>query len=911
MRRKTTQVMIMSLLLTGAATLFGGYVYAADDDSETTTKVSYRPYKPSNPSAEVGEVVSGKATVTLTFTTPDQSYDTYYGALDKDEEPLTEITDIVVAEREADEWDFDYVYTVVKRCTGNIEIGKEMSVVLKDQAEGKHTYFIIALNSASPSDISKSVSSSSVSIDVTVGVVYEAPAAVTDLTYTDNYPEITLSWTAPEKGKNGGSIKTSELTYDVYRGSKVIASDITATTYTDKLELTEPTELSYSVVAKTSLGSSSKVTTDKFVEGPAYEIPFTETFDGGSYGGSPSHIWSSASTTSELSTSTYVSNTATGVTTNKLEGGYDGDNGALYIKQNGRYFGYVDEDEEEVEGVATYTSAPISLKDAKRPALSFYQYIAPSEKNVLKGAVLVEQNGEQTVLNEYTYTEGTEGWQAESYDLSKFVGGDIKLIFKGSALNSAYGFTAFDVIKIEESNDYDLVLTSFTAPSNVDAGEEYTASAEIFNKGVKAAENFNVELYLNGKLFKTETVASLAAGESTTVEFKAKADNSYGTSAAFELKVVLEGDAVPENNTATATMAVRTAAAPAVSDLAAESADNVVTLKWSEPDYKLPEAQNVVESFEDYVQGATSFGSWTMSAAHSYGPDFEDLGLDEDTFTGKATFTVVDSEVVGTDWGGKASDGTKYLMNVGKEYYRTDWLISPVLSGSAQTVTFKIASRKFITDWFGDDYNDHVKVYYSTTTNEQTAFKTSVVDQDIKASLKAGDDFETISAELPEGATYFAIVISNNEDEDGESVVFIDEISFEQGADGVEPELVGYDVYDNGEKITETPVTDTTYVVEQPADGSHKYTVVVVYNVGESEASNEVELSTSGVKNLDAANVKVYATAGEIHINATAAQVFDLAGRKLAQTRGNSVVNVAAGTYIVRADNKTVKLVVK
>jgi hypothetical protein len=914
MRRKTTQVMMLSLLLTGAATVFGGYAYASDDDDDETTTVDYRPYKPSNISYSLGDQNDdGSATVTLTFTTPSQSYDTYYGALDKDKYPLTEITKIVVAEREADEWGFDYVYTTVAEVTEGIKIGEEMSIELANQAEGKHTYFVIALNSASPAAISKSVSSSSVNIDVTIGTVYEAPAAVTDLKYTNDNAVITLSWTAPEKGKNGGQFKASELVYDVYRNDEKIASDLTETTYTDNLtSLTEPTSIYYSVVAKTSKGSSSKTSTDYFIEGPAYNIPFTETFKNGS----AQHLWTKETTTSYLSISTYItSSTSTGVTTNKITNSYDSDNGAVYIKQNGYYFDYYDEGEEDVEGTATYTSASISLKDAKRPVLSFYQYIAPSAKNELKGAVSVEQGGVTTVLKEYTYTDGTEGWRAESIDLSKFIGDDIKLIFSGSALSSAYGFTAFDVITVEEANDYDLVLNSFNVPSSLNAGDEYTASIDVYNKGLKDAENFTVELLVNGTLLKSEKVESLAPGASQTVNFTATATNDYGTSAKFEANINFESDEVTDNNSASASATIKTAAAPAVTKLTGSKSGNNVTLNWDEPDYILPASQKVTESFEDYANAATSFGSWTMSASHYYGPDFSDWDIDEDAFASRATFTVLDSETLDASdtWYGHATTGTHYLMNTGSYYgTRTDWLFSPVLSGAAQTVTFNIASRHTVVgSWTETESPDHVKVYYSTTTNDKNDFKTTVVDTDITSVLKNGDDFQTISAELPEGAKYFAIVISNSGDEDGESIVFIDDIQFEQGTDGIQAELIGYDVYDGDVKLNDQVITEKTYSLTETSSEDHVYTVVAVYNVGDSEKSNAAKF-TSGVNSVEtSATATVVAGVGEIHINAAAAQVFDLAGRLVANVRGESVVSVANGTYIVRADNATFKVLVK
>jgi hypothetical protein len=913
MRRKSTQVLMLSLLLTGAATFFGGYVYADDDNSTSTTvEVQYPPYKPSNLTATVGtQNADGTATVTLTFTTPSKSYDTFWEeVLDADEYPLTEITKIVVAERYYDDDEFEYVYTEVAAVTDGIKIGTEMSIELLNQAEGKHTYYVFALNSKSKEKLGSNDGSYATSDEVTVGTVYEAPAAVTDLKYVNNYPNIELTWTAPTAGEDGGVFKADELTYTVYRNNEEIKSGLTETKFTDVLDVKEPTGLQYAVVASTKAGNSYQTKTDAFVVGPAYTLPFAETFPNGS----ASKVWTKSTSNTEFTVNTYISSYS-GVQTgfdSKLTNGYDADGGALYIKCNSTWY---DSSTEPVDTYGTYTSAPISLAGVNSPVLSFYQYVVPNVKNNLKASIIVTADGVDKTAAEYTFNEeGTEGWLQRSVSLAEFAGKTVNITFRGDCTNDTPGFTAFDKIVIEDAKDNDLVLNALNAPTNINAGDEYTVIADIYNKGAKEATNFTVELYLNEKLFKSETVASLAAGASKTVTFTATADNSYGTAAAFEAKVIFTADEDQTNNSATATATVKTAATPAATSLTANQVNQTVQLAWTAPDYILPASVKVTESFENYDNAAKTFGNWTMSAAHSYGPDFEDFDIDEDMFTGTATYTVVDSEALdaGTSWYGKAATGTHYLMNVGRYYaYRTDWLISPVLSGEAQTVTFKIASHKFITDWYGDEVPDQVKVYYSTKTNDTSDFETAVVNQNITKSLKKDGEYETITAELPAGAKYFAIVITNKDDEYGESIVFIDDITFTQGQDGIQATLLGYDIYDGETKLNDAPVAETSYTVNSPAAGSHSYTVVAVYNVGSSVASNVADVAFSGVANINADAVSVFAAAGQLHINAAEAQVYDIAGRVIAKTVGNTVLSVARGTYIVRADNKSFKVLVK
>ena len=79
----------------------------------------------------------------------------------------------------------------------------------------------------------------------------------------------------------------------------------------------------------------------------------------------------------------------------------------------------------------------------------------------------------------------------------------------------------------------------------------------------------------------------------------------------------------------------------------------------------------------------------------------------------------------------------------------------------------------------------------------------------------------------------------SNEDHD-----IILEWDIEEEDDGT---LIGYNVYRDGEKITETPVDTTTHADEQMLSGTYEYYVVAVYEEGTSIPSNTVEFTLGTV----------------------------------------------------------------
>lgn len=922
MKRNSTRVLLMSLLLSSAAVAVGNYAYAAGrslkdtDDSSETVEPYGVPGKATNLSVTAtAPKDDGTADVTITFTTPTKYFDSdWYDELDG----LNELTSVVIAERSGDAWD-GYTYTELKKFE-NPGIGVELSYVVENVTSGEHTYSVIALNSLSKSSLG---SNSYSTISRTIKVGYDKPGYVNDLSISANYPEITLTWSAPTEGFNGGTFRTDGLTYTVTRYADgaddvVVAEDITENTFTDTFEVSKLTSVCYAVYAKNVDGQGYEKATSSVLVGPAYSLPFSETFP--DY--STENIWTKSTHGGTFSVLTYMysSGLKTGLDVT-IPNSYDEDLGLLYFKNNNAWY---DEDDGVEDYYGDYTSAAISLKDAVNPALTFYEYVLPSSKNKMALTISVTQNGKSTDVYTQTFdnmgSDAVAGWEPVTISLNQFVGGEITINFHGVCPNSQAGFMAFDCITVDQQLANDLFMKDLTATASVEAGNAFEATATVYNKGSEAANNFTVDLFVGDELFDSKTVETLASGESTTVTFNGTATNDFGENVTLTALVSYEADSDDSNNSAEASMRVQLANTPAVTNLKAETADGNVVLTWDTPDYSLPAATLLTEGFESYSLGTKEFDGWTTSDPHG-NIDFTDYGLEEaDWQNGSSAFMVLDSDALEVSnsekWFGKAHSGTHYIVSTAHvssywSYTRKDYLVSPLLSGNAQEIKFYVVSHHKAQNTFWASVSDYVSVYTSTTTNDLDAFTETVLDShEITNYLKEGGDYEEITALLPEGTKYFAIMITAADAED--SLVLLDDITYEAGPNGVIVTLLGYDVYEDDTQLNDELVTDNTFTIPAPTEGSHTYSVVAVYGAGESdEAVVELNATSDGLNRLVAANAKAYATAGAIHVVGAPARIYDLAGRTVAVTSGDATVAVAPGTYLVRLGSKVYKLAVK
>lgn len=686
---------------------------------------------------------------------------------------------------------------------------------------------------------------------------------------------IKLTWEPVTKGANGGYIDASNVKYAIFEGiyQTPIVEGLTDTEYTfNEIPLTgSQSHKIYQVVAyfdEEHLGGTAFA--DPFFYGTPYDFPFSESWPYGKWENGP---WSASynDTKNHFKISSQSA---------------DDDEGSLmFTPAKGG-------DEASIFG------PKMAMGKATNARLSFQYYAYPGSKSKLQ--VYLDVNGQKQKLAaevDYSTLEGMPGWRTVNVDCSdedfKKENGYGRVIIH--AISDGENIMVDDV-NINDAIDYN-VVTTISAPLHVQGGENADVTINVRNVGLENAEGFSVKLHTSdGKTMTTES-GTIAPGDSKdyvlsyTVPFYSESFQVWG-------EAEWADDENQENNISEKrTVKVVTAPYPGVNDLKAAKANNGIELTWSAP---AVDKLTITESFDTYAQfltddinpwtlfdadgertnvfGGISFpGNGTPYAYTVFNCDGTTHGMSEDL---TAQFKVL--------FGGRTGDQALLSFgNLGSAANgNNDWLISPELSGKAQTITFYVKAPQCDNANYGaEDFY----VAYSTTDKASNHF-TKIYSE--KASDNVNWAKHTV--DLPEGAKYFSIVHTStvpvNPTGFEPAGFMVDDVTYESAP----LQIVGYNVYRNTSLIA-NKTTDLSFV---DAEGTEqdKYHVVALYNVGNAAPSNSASADPDGIStvgNTNAANgkVEVYSTSGALV--------------------GNSTKSLPAGLYIVKQGNKVEKVVVK
>lgn len=251
------------------------------------------------------------------------------------------------------------------------------------------------------------------------------------------------------------------------------------------------------------------------------------------------------------------------------------------------------------------------------------------------------------------------------------------------------------------------------------------------------------------------------------------------------------------------------------------------------------------------------------------------------------------------------NSGKNLLVGWSSNGKNDNWLISPALSGNAQTISFFAKS-------FTVAYAESFEVLYSTTGKEIADFIKIDAVENYPENGIVSEDWTEYKAALPEGAKYFAI----RQTSDDTYALYIDDITFEAAAACEGLELIGYNVYRDGTRINDETVTDNWFIDRTIMSGSTEYRVSAVYNQGESRLSNGFSL-ISGIDGIASSAVSISAGEGFISIIGAEGKhisICNVAGMTVYaddEATANVRVNAAPGIYIVEAAGSVAKVSVK
>ncbi len=165
------------------------------------------------------------------------------------------------------------------------------------------------------------------------------------------------------------------------------------------------------------------------------------------------------------------------------------------------------------------------------------------------------------------------------------------------------------------------------------------------------------------------------------------------------------------------------------------------------------------------------------------------------------------------------------------------------------------------------------------------------------------------SYDLPEGARYFAIRCTSN----GTFALCVDDLTYIPESPLASLSIQGFNIYRDGAIINDANVDTPNYIDTGAEPGDHTYTVTTVYNLGESELSNEASILVSAINAAKAGIFKVSSLSGNIIIEGAAgclATVSATDGKVMFNgiLKDKTIVSVPTGVYIVKIADKAVKI---
>ena len=735
------------------------------------------------------------------------------------------------------------------------DVAPSVMTSFKDEtaAAGFNTYQIVASNTSGAGLKSEKI---------TVYVGFDVPTPVDEVKTIDLGNKIELSWEpVGSKGLNGGYVDPNQVDYLVYDVEyqefmgmlfPVIGElrDSVRNNTFSQIEInTNEGEQGYTefvVITKNEVGEGGQTNAALWTGAP-YELPWFENFAGKSF-----HSM------------------------------FDYDNLSLYISEDAS-----DEDgvalkamAAEEAGAAFLATGKIDMKGAANPTLLF------DVKNFATASTLsiVGQKSDGTLA---TLLDNVAGTSTEYTTVKVSLAGVKDNNYNRFYFNFNFGNLTdsilIDNIKIVDLYEHD-VEVSLTAPTSIVAGNTAKLKMTVANNAENAANGFTLKLTANNKEIYNKTFnEALKAFSSIDVdaEFKTTVFDEAGD-VTLKAEIVYGNDLNPDNNEDEAVITVKEPAVAAPSDLAAvQSADNTVTLTWNAPAAGAP--AEVTESFDNEAvfvpfsiggitaeQHTGAFGDWSLydgNGIHVY-------GFQNTTFENASevqAWQVANPSKISASFAETypAHSGDQFLWSfcpADQDENGNDimpaadhWLISPELTGAAQTISFY---ARAITGQYGAET---FEVLASSTDKNPSSFT-------IVGSAYSTEETEwtAFSAELPAGTKYFAIR-HTAKDIFG---LLVDDVTYSVGS--VAP--ASFNIYVDA--AAAGTATETTAELKNLTYGNHVFAVTAVYaNGAESKpvtATLDVVNAINEILN-SGKSFTIYTVDGKL-INRQATSLKDLKG---------------------------------
>lgn len=718
-----------------------------------------------------------------------------------------------------------------------------------------------------------------------------------------------ITFDAPKRGYNGGYINPDDITYklDYLLGSGASGeTDLgKGTTHTFKVpgNVTIQDLFGGSVYGSNATGAVRQSwRTNVCSIGPAIAIPLQESWAGMSQ---KSGTWFGQAIGNEALSESYW-NISDG--SNISIKPQDGDGGMMALSN------------EVAERGHRIVSPRVTLGNANKPTLIFYyQYTAAAQSCRLE--VIVDDQEIRT-LREIDTTDGNAGkWMRCEVPLDEFAGKKyVQFAFTGTSASTGAYF-AIDNVTISDFVSNDLAIKEISAPAKSGINEKMQLSLLIRNNGSStvAAGDYSILLYKNGELADEIAGRQISADSELTFTLTDTPLVTDPTTTEYSAEISYAADGNTSNNKSrTVSVRIITPAYPAVTDLSGTPM-NGVTLHWSDPSTADMPGTPVTESFESYQAfGISGIGEWTLhdgdkcpTVILSLGTgalDYPNIGQPMAWQIFDPTEAAIPFEVWVPRTGNHILVSYQACANNQRTAKSDDWLISPELNGSKQTVSFyaRAAMSSYSPEVFDFMISDG-----GNATNDFEPLAS-----DVEVPYTTGLEWTEFTYTVPAGTRYFAIVHKSV----NKLVMLLDDITYiPAGSQPIALELQGFNIYRDGKRINSEPVVDNDYADTETVEGTdYTYAVTAVWDKGESALSNTVTVKAkASIESITDHKLLITAADGALRIDGGTGEhvcVYSIAGTLVGDSKADGTIFIpvpTAGLYIVKAGNSVAKIAVR
>lgn len=327
----------------------------------------------------------------------------------------------------------------------NPEPGAALGYTDDTPVQGSHTYKVIAFNEAG--------NGSEATVNTWVGE--DKPAAVAGVKVTEDAENFYLTWNAPTSSQNGYYLDTDNMTYTVYYEYDPMENPVTYKTDISGTEITIPKSyfeksiggtqvLIYFYVQAVSSAGEGGYGFDKIVYGPAYKLPFSESFRNGYTGSSPWGV-QDADNGGVSHVDAWFMLRDDGDSHPTKVTSYDNDNGMAVFYQK-TYQTYS----------ARLLTPRISINGIENPVATFYMYnrSGADEGNTIQLETNV--NDQFNTVGDAIELNSGDGWTKHTVKLAGIDLTEFRLAFKATAFYD----TDICIDKVEVADDPTSGITS-------------------------------------------------------------------------------------------------------------------------------------------------------------------------------------------------------------------------------------------------------------------------------------------------------------------------------------------------------------------------------------------------------------------------------------------------------------------